>query len=313
MPDTPAEPGGLPAAGGAAAGHRLPAGPARRAAVAGHAVPATTWPSRRTRARAPARPPCCGRCTTRSGPATWSSPTPCSTTTSWSASCASAASTWSPAPSAERVGSQTVESRPDGDIIVWQRPNKPRGMSGEQYRTLPQEPAHAAGERRCPRQGQPRRAVQGRHHDPRRVDRRRADRRAVRAEVGGGGRYPLDQVDDEDGRPALQDARRWCARRSGRTCWRTTCSARSWPSPRPSEQYAERCTKKKKKRNCRNPDLNRACCQLLSASSTVQFWPGSAIHLQRHSERLPAGMGAATAHGPPVASLLGHQVSILNH
>ena len=52
-------------------------------------APATTWPSRRTRARAPARPPCCGRCTTRSSPATWSSPTPCSTTTSSPASCAS--------------------------------------------------------------------------------------------------------------------------------------------------------------------------------------------------------------------------------
>jgi hypothetical protein len=38
---------------------------------------------------------------------------------------------------AERVGSQTVESRPDGDIILWQRPNKPRGMTGEQYRSYP--------------------------------------------------------------------------------------------------------------------------------------------------------------------------------
>jgi hypothetical protein len=39
---------------------------------------------------------------------------------------------------AERVGSQTVESRPDGDIILWQRPNKPRGMTGEQYRRYPE-------------------------------------------------------------------------------------------------------------------------------------------------------------------------------
>jgi hypothetical protein len=39
---------------------------------------------------------------------------------------------------AERVGSQTVESRPDGDVIVWQRPNKPRGMTGEQYRGYPE-------------------------------------------------------------------------------------------------------------------------------------------------------------------------------
>jgi hypothetical protein len=38
---------------------------------------------------------------------------------------------------AERVGSQTVESRPDSAIIVWQRPNKPRGMTGEQYRSYP--------------------------------------------------------------------------------------------------------------------------------------------------------------------------------
>jgi hypothetical protein len=39
---------------------------------------------------------------------------------------------------AERVGSRTVESRPDSDVIVWQRPNKPHGMKGEQYRTYPE-------------------------------------------------------------------------------------------------------------------------------------------------------------------------------
>jgi hypothetical protein len=39
---------------------------------------------------------------------------------------------------AERVGSRTVESRPDGDIILWRRPNKPRGMTGEQYRSYPE-------------------------------------------------------------------------------------------------------------------------------------------------------------------------------
>lgn len=37
----------------------------------------------------------------------------------------------------ERVGSQTVQSRPDGDIVIWPRPNKPRGMTGEQYRRYP--------------------------------------------------------------------------------------------------------------------------------------------------------------------------------
>lgn len=38
---------------------------------------------------------------------------------------------------AERVGTVTVERRPDGDLIAWQRPNKPRGMTGEQYRRYP--------------------------------------------------------------------------------------------------------------------------------------------------------------------------------
>ena len=38
---------------------------------------------------------------------------------------------------AERVGTRTVESRPDGDVIVWHRPNKPHGMTGEKYRTYP--------------------------------------------------------------------------------------------------------------------------------------------------------------------------------
>src|SRR5262245_10456501 len=37
----------------------------------------------------------------------------------------------------QRVGTQVVESRPDGDIIVWQRPNKPHGMAGEKYRGYP--------------------------------------------------------------------------------------------------------------------------------------------------------------------------------
>src|SRR5215468_2440696 len=38
----------------------------------------------------------------------------------------------------QRVGSQVVERRPDGDIILWQRPNKPHGMTGEQYRRYPE-------------------------------------------------------------------------------------------------------------------------------------------------------------------------------
>src|SRR4051794_38186373 len=42
---------------------------------------------------------------------------------------------------AERVGTVTVERRTDGDLIVWQRPNKPRGMTGEQYRRYPKSQA----------------------------------------------------------------------------------------------------------------------------------------------------------------------------
>ena len=39
----------------------------------------------------------------------------------------------------ERTGSWAIESRPDGDILVWQRPQKPRGMTREQYRTYPEQ------------------------------------------------------------------------------------------------------------------------------------------------------------------------------
>jgi hypothetical protein len=37
----------------------------------------------------------------------------------------------------QRVGSQVLESRPDGEILLWQRPNKPHGMTGEKYRRYP--------------------------------------------------------------------------------------------------------------------------------------------------------------------------------
>jgi hypothetical protein len=36
-----------------------------------------------------------------------------------------------------RAGSLTKRRRPDGAIRAWQRPQKPRGMTGEQYRTYP--------------------------------------------------------------------------------------------------------------------------------------------------------------------------------
>ena len=39
----------------------------------------------------------------------------------------------------ERTGSWTAASTPDGDILAWQRPNKPRGMTGEKYRNYPKQ------------------------------------------------------------------------------------------------------------------------------------------------------------------------------
>ena len=39
----------------------------------------------------------------------------------------------------ERTGSWTAESRPDGNILAWQRPTKPRGMTGEKYQSYPKQ------------------------------------------------------------------------------------------------------------------------------------------------------------------------------
>src|SRR5215469_14608405 len=38
----------------------------------------------------------------------------------------------------ERVGSQVLRGGPDGEILLWRRPHKPRGMTGEQYRQYPE-------------------------------------------------------------------------------------------------------------------------------------------------------------------------------
>src|SRR6516162_6329913 len=38
----------------------------------------------------------------------------------------------------QRVGSQVLRGRPDGEILLWRRPNKPRGMTGAQYRLYPE-------------------------------------------------------------------------------------------------------------------------------------------------------------------------------
>jgi hypothetical protein len=38
----------------------------------------------------------------------------------------------------ERASSQKLQHGPDGEVLVWRRPNKPRGMTGEQYRRYPE-------------------------------------------------------------------------------------------------------------------------------------------------------------------------------
>jgi len=38
----------------------------------------------------------------------------------------------------ERVRTRMAHNRPDDDTIIWERPNKPRGMTGEKYRSYPQ-------------------------------------------------------------------------------------------------------------------------------------------------------------------------------
>jgi hypothetical protein len=38
----------------------------------------------------------------------------------------------------QRVGSQVLRGRPEGEILLWYRPNKPRGMTGAQYRLYPE-------------------------------------------------------------------------------------------------------------------------------------------------------------------------------
>ena len=38
----------------------------------------------------------------------------------------------------ERVGSQALRGGPDGEVLLWRRPNKPHGMTGAQYRLYPE-------------------------------------------------------------------------------------------------------------------------------------------------------------------------------
>ena len=143
------EPSGLPATDGPAAGARLSAGPSRRAAVAGD------WRLPRSGHR-----PVRGQGHRRDDAACermYDSLCPGDVLLAdalfdnyFLALRIAVARRYRPRRSrADASGweAETVESRPDGDIIVWQRPNKPRGMTGEQYRRYPKSLLHAPGGR----------------------------------------------------------------------------------------------------------------------------------------------------------------------
>ena len=102
----------------------------------------------------------------------------------------------------ERVGSRTAASRPDGDeTLVWQRPNKPRGMTGDQYRTYPRELVMRQV------------AVDARDKNNRakqfKVVTTILDISIDGKQIGDlfERRWGVDQVDHANGHPALQDAR----------------------------------------------------------------------------------------------------------
>ncbi len=116
----------------------------------------------------------------------------------------------------QRVDTQVVQRGPDGDVIAWQRPNKPHGMRGEQYRTYPKT--------LLMRQV----SVDARDKDNR-VERFQVITTILDASIGSGqigGLYERRWDGEVDIRSIAVRRRRWCVRRSGRTCWRTTCCAR---------------------------------------------------------------------------------------
>ena len=83
-----------------------------------------------------------------------------------------------------RTGSWAAESRPDGDILVWQRPNKPRGMTGEQYRRYPKQLLMREVTVDARDKNNRVQAIQSRYHDSRR--RRSMAARSVVCMSGGG-------------------------------------------------------------------------------------------------------------------------------
>ena len=130
----------------------------------------------------------------------------------------------------DRVGSWTKESRPDGDILVWQRPGKPRGMTGAQYRSYPEQltmrqvtvDAATRTIARSSSKSLPRFSM----------CRSMASRLAIYM-IGGGMERSIYGRSSQPCRwtSSVARHRRWFTKRFGLTCWLTTYSAQSWPLP----------------------------------------------------------------------------------
>src|SRR5262249_58580630 len=120
---------------------------------------------------------------------------------------------------AERVGSRTVESGPDGDVLVWQRPNKPRGMTGEQYRRYPE--SLTMRQVSVDARDKNHRAERSRSSPPSSTRRSTAGRSASCTSGGGRGRSLSARSSPRWGWVCCGARRpRWSRRRSGPTCWR---------------------------------------------------------------------------------------------
>src|SRR5262249_55019392 len=135
-----------------------------------------------------------------------------------------------------RVGTRTVRSGPDGDLLVWQRPNQAHGMVGEQYRTYPksilmrQVSVDARGKDNRADQFQ----VVTTILDPSVDGGQIADlcERRWRGEVDIRSTMKMDVLRCKTPEMVRKE------RRSGRTCRLTTCSERSWRWPRPRRGWS---------------------------------------------------------------------------
>ena len=101
-------------------------------------VPVMIWPSPPTRARAPARRPSCGKCTTRSSRGDVVLADALFDNYFLVCELRERGIDLVARVKHKRAGSKKLQREPDGDVLVWQRPNKPRGMTGEQYRRYPE-------------------------------------------------------------------------------------------------------------------------------------------------------------------------------